>query len=202
MRRQEGVNETETMLRGDVAVRCSWIVRCIALLALSLLVEPAGTQVVKIKAKSAATTAKSINMFVTPAIINFTLATGRSVVASSPVKISIVWSGLSTSTNLTLRAYFDNAALKGQHESRTIPASAIYGQLLGGSVGGGYVPFLRFDSVGAAGAGFKIFSVPLGVEGASNSISEALLLKIDLVSLPQLPPDTYTGTLTFQVQYM
>jgi hypothetical protein len=200
MRRQEGVNETETMLRGDVAVRCSWIVRCIVLLALPLLVEPAGTQVIKIKDKSAARTAESINMFVTPAIINFTLATGRSVVASSPVKIYIVWKGLSTSTNLTLYAYFDSAALTGTHESRTIPASAIYGQLLGSSVGGGYVPFMRFDSVENGGAGFKIFSVPLGAKGASNSLSEALLMKIDLVSLPQLPPDTYTGTLTFQVQ--
>jgi hypothetical protein len=62
-----------------------------------------------------------------------------------------------------------------------------------------YTAFTQTNPFGGAGASLKLFTQPVLI-GVNGNRTDALSLKIDLTSLPELPADKYTGTLILQAQ--
>ncbi len=105
-------------------------------------------------------------------------------------------------STMSLYGYFasSTAALTGNASSAMIPSSAITGQMTTG-LPSSYTPFTQTNPVGDATSSLKLFSQTIAGSGAGNR-TDALNLIIDLTSLPQLPADTYTGTLIIQAQVL
>lgn len=142
----------------------------------------------------------SLSVTATPAALNFNLIAKGEATGNSPINIITSYSGLTVSGNLNLYAFFINstAALAGSLSPAVIPSSAISGQITTG-LPTTYIAFTQTSPVGGPGASLKLISQNV-LAGAASSRTDVLSLKIDLTSLPQLPADTYTGTLVLQAQ--
>jgi hypothetical protein len=62
-----------------------------------------------------------------------------------------------------------------------------------------YTPFTQTSPVGGSAASLTLFSQMIAGSGA-GSRTDALSLTIDLTTLPELPADTYGGTLIIEAQ--
>ncbi|MGH9521011.1 MAG: hypothetical protein ACRD3E_00605 [Terriglobales bacterium] len=122
---------------------------------------------------------------------------------SATVTVTTSWSGLKNSDTVTVYAYFNNATAALAHTSANcttgcpdIPASAVEIKVDAGA----FTPVNGTGAFGGVGASLVLLSVP--IHGANHSGSSANLLSfnINLSSLPQLPADTYNGTLNIQAQ--
>ena len=135
-------------------------------------------------------------------MVAFNLIPGRAATGNSPVSIITTWSGSTVGSTMSLYGYFasSTAALTGNASSAMIPSSAITGQMTTG-LPSSYTPFTQTNPVGGATSSLKLFSQTIAGSGAGNR-TDALNLIIDLTSLPQLPADTYTGTLIIQAQVL
>ena len=95
------------------------------------------------------------------------------------------------------------AALTGTGSSpATIPTSEVLGQVTTGTPAT-YTAFTQTPATGALGtAGASLVLFTQGITGTNRAASrnDNLNLQINLTSQPQLPADTYTGTLNLQAQ--
>jgi hypothetical protein len=144
----------------------------------------------------------ALSVSAAPSLLSFNLVPGKTATGNSPISIITTWSGSTVGSTMSLYGYFASAsaALSGNVSSAAIPSSAISGQMTTG-LPSTYTPFTQTNPVGDAAAGLKLFSQVVAGSGAGNR-TDALSLTIDLTSLPQLPADTYTGTLIIQAQVL
>jgi hypothetical protein len=120
---------------------------------------------------------------------------------SSSITISTSWSLLLLNNRLRLYAYFNSSTAALVHTVCTtgctdIPSSAIQLQVNAGA----FNPVTGTGPFGAAGASLILFDIPISALNLIGSRNDALTFNIDLSSLPQLPADTYNGTLMIQAQ--
>lgn len=133
----------------------------------------------------------------TPAAVNFTLVPNSVVTSPTTVTISTSWLLIAAGT-VKVYGYFasSTAALSSVHVPGTnIPSSSV----LGAIAPGGFNKFTQTGPFGAAGASLLFFS-QAAVLNVLGSRTDTLSLQIDLRPQPQLPADTYSGTLVIQAQ--
>jgi hypothetical protein len=149
-----------------------------------------------------ATMAESLSVSATPGTLNLTLVQGGTTAASGAVSITTTGLFLPTRANVQLDGYFSSAAAAltdGATPADNIPTSAILGQMTTG-LPTTYTAFTGTPALGPAGAGLKLFTVPLTAANRAFTRTDNLTLEINTTALPQLPAGTYTGTLTLQAQ--
>jgi hypothetical protein len=142
----------------------------------------------------------SLSVNASPSALVFNLVAKGESVGNSPINITTAYSGLTISGNLSLYAFFISsaAALAGNLNTAVIPSSAFFGRVTTG-LPTTYMAFTQTNPVGGAGASLRLIS-QLVLAGTGNSRTDVLSLKIDLTNIPELPADTYTGTLILQAQ--
>jgi hypothetical protein len=122
---------------------------------------------------------------------------------SNSITVTTSWNFLLFSNNLKLYAYFNSATAALAHSAslcttgcRDIPSSAIELKTNAGAFAAvtGTGPF------GSAGASLILVNVPINIFNSTSSRSDVLTFNINLSSLPQLPADSYSGTLFIQAQ--
>ena len=149
--------------------------------------------------------AESLSVSLSGNSVNFTLTPGQ---ANNPGSTSITsttsWVLKPGRTQVNLYAYFGSstAALAHQDPANTtdIPSSAVEITISGATSA---VSTNQASAVGfgAAGAGLLLFNQS-NITGLtkSGSHSDTMDFNINLSSLPQLPADSYVGTLNIQAQ--
>jgi hypothetical protein len=142
----------------------------------------------------------TLSISASPSALSFNLIAKGEAVGNSPINITTSYSGLTMSGNLNLYAFFvsSTAALAGNLSTAAIPSSAVSGQMTTG-LPTTYIAFTQTSPVGGPGASLKLISQHV-LAGAGSNRTDVLSLKIDLTNVPQLPADTYTGTLILQAQ--
>jgi hypothetical protein len=152
-----------------------------------------------------ATLPESLTIAATPSNVTFNLVAGSTANGSAPVAITTSWVLNGSRTSVTLTGWFSSAAqaLAGTGSSPAyIPTSEIYGQVTTGAPTT-FTPFTATTTGGALGvSGASLVLFQATVDGTHRNItrSDNLNLQINLTSQPQLPADTYTGTLNLQAQ--
>jgi hypothetical protein len=190
------------MTRWNIPFRCALIVASLA----SLLPTTVIGQAVKVGPRKVTPNTiylGSVSVSASPSTVNFALVAKGAATGNSPVNITTSYTAyLGSSSTISLYGYFTSAsaALTGQLSSANIPSSAVFGQMTTG-LPTTYTAFTQTNPFGGAGASLELFSWPVTILlTGSGSRTDALNLKIVLTSLPQLPADTYTGTLIIQAQ--
>jgi len=155
-----------------------------------------------------ATLGESLTVVAAPtsgSAVNFTLVSGSTASVNSAVTMTTSWVMKSSRANVTLTGYFatPTAALTGTGTSpATIPSSEVLGQVTTGAPTA-YTAFTQSPTgtaLGTAGGSLVLFTQPLSSTNRAASRTDTLGLEINLTSQPQLPADTYTGTLNIQAQ--
>jgi len=129
--------------------------------------------------------------------VNFALTKGSATNPGSNAVVSTTtWSGVGNGRNLTVYCYFANAATALTGPGGNIPSSA-----LSISVNGTAFRTITFtEPTGGANAGRHIvFDIPIGNTGTRTD-STVFNMDLSTGTLPQLPPGTYTGTLSVRAQ--
>ncbi|HEY6445994.1 MAG TPA: hypothetical protein VIY53_06015 [Acidobacteriaceae bacterium] len=137
--------------------------------------------------------------------VNFTLVSGGTATGSAPVAMTTSWVMKGSRSSVTMTGYFSSAAqaMAGTGSSPAyIPTSEILGQVTTGAP----TTFTAFtqtptgSALGTAGASLVLFTQAVSGTNRASSRTDNLNLQINLTSQPQLPADTYTGTLNLQAQ--
>jgi len=137
--------------------------------------------------------------------VTFALVSGGTATGSAPVAMTTSWVMKSSRASVTMTGYFTSAtqALAGTGSSPSyIPTSEILGQVTTGAPTS-FTAFTQTPGTGAlgtAGASLVLFTQAISGTNRASSRSDNLNLEINLTSQPQLPADTYTGTLNLQAQ--
>lgn len=137
--------------------------------------------------------------------VTFALVSGGTATGSAPVAMTTSWVMKGSRASVTMTGYFTSAtqALAGTGSSPSyIPTSEILGQVTTGAPTS-FTAFTQTPGTGAlgtAGASLVLFTQTVNGSNRSSSRSDNLNLEINLTSQPQLPADTYTGTLNLQAQ--
>jgi hypothetical protein len=142
--------------------------------------------------------------------VNWSTATGNSLIpgsannpGSNTITLSSSWSLQPGRTALTFYAYFASATAALQHAATVcttgcadIPSSALEIGLNGGALQSvsGTGPF------GAANASLTLINTKITGANKNSSRNDVLRFNINLSALPQLPADSYTGTLFLRAQ--
>lgn len=141
--------------------------------------------------------------------VNWSILTGNSLIpgsASNPgsniISLTSTWS-LSPAQTLALYAYFSSSTAALVHSSSIcttgcldIPSSAVEIKLNAGAL----AAVNQTGAFGAAGASLGLFSLKITGANKNSSRTDQLSFNINLSGLPQLPADSYTGTLFLQAQ--
>lgn len=153
-----------------------------------------------------ATLSESLTVSATPTTVTFALTPGGTAMGNSPVSVTTTWNTSTAEGHIELDGYFSSAtaALTSSNQSpaTNIPTSAVLGQMATGSP----TSFTAFTSsagnvAGAtAGATLPLFNVALSSANRSVTRTDSLALEINLSSLPQIPADTYMGTLYLKAE--
>ncbi|PYT42505.1 MAG: hypothetical protein DMG45_09585 [Acidobacteria bacterium] len=135
--------------------------------------------------------------------VNFTLAPNTAANAGSTTTgVTTAWTLKPGRTAVALWAYFGSATAALVHQTAgntvDIPSSAVKIQV-GGA--GPYSALTAVSPFNAAASGLQIGS-SISITGANKTGSRAdtLAYQIDTTVVPQLPADTYIGTLNIQAQ--
>lgn len=135
--------------------------------------------------------------------VNFTLAANTAVNAGSTTTgVTTAWVLKPGRTSVALWAYFTSATAALVHQTAgntvDIPSSAVKIQV-GGA--GAFNALTAVSPFNAAASGLQI-GPSIGITGANKNSSRAdtLAYQIDTTVVPQLPADTYIGTLNIQAQ--
>ena len=153
-----------------------------------------------------ATLAESLTVGLSANNVNFTLSAGSATNAGSTgVTATTTWVLKPGRTAVGVYAYFASsaAALTGTGGAQ-IPSSAFSIADTGAGSGGAGTSGALTNSVafGGANAGLRLANVAITGANKNASRTDAMAFNIDLSggALPQLPADTYTGTLNIQAQ--
>lgn len=135
--------------------------------------------------------------------VNFTLAPNTAANAGSTTTgITTAWVLKPGRTAVAVWAYFGSAASALAHQTAgntvDIPSAAVKIQV-GGA--GPYTALTAVSPFNAAASGLQIGS-SISITGANKNSSrnDTLAYQIDTTVVPQLPADTYIGTLNIQAQ--
>ncbi|MBZ5722399.1 MAG: hypothetical protein LAO03_18665 [Acidobacteriia bacterium] len=184
--------------------RHAWIavVVCgLALLALSPLLH--GQVRVGLEAAAASSDSLSVQINSGSSLSIASLTPGAvNSFSGGPVSITTSWTSLKSSrTAVKLYAYFASATSALQHtnslNTTDIPSSAIQVRMNGS---GGYNPLSSTTPFNAAASGRLLFTQTINSGNRTSSRTDAMDVQLNLTTLPQLPADTYTGTLRLQAQ--
>jgi hypothetical protein len=129
--------------------------------------------------------------------VNFALTRGSATNPGSNAVVSTTtWSGVGGGRDLTVYCYFANAATALTGPGGNIPSSA-----LSISVNGTAFRDITFtEPTGGANAGRHIvFDIAINNNGTRTD-STVFNMNLSTGTLPQLPPGTYTGTLSVRAQ--
>jgi hypothetical protein len=152
-----------------------------------------------------ATLPESLTIAATPSAVTFNLVAGSTANGSVPVAITTTWVLNGSRTSVTLTGWFSSAsqALAGTGSSPAyIPTSEIYGQVTTGAPTS-YTAFTQTttgSALGVSGASLVLFQSAISGTNRSFTRNDNLNLQINLTGQPQLPADTYSGTLNLQAQ--
>ncbi len=150
--------------------------------------------------------AESLSMSLSAGNVNFTLTPGSATNAGDTTITSTTsWVLKPGRTNVNFYAYFGSAsaALAHQDVANTvdIPSSAVEISFNGGANQALSTSEANAVGFGAALAGKRLLNVPItGANKVTTGRADTLAFNINLSALPQLPADTYIGTVNIQVQ--
>jgi hypothetical protein len=154
-----------------------------------------------------ATLSESLTLTLSANAVNFNLSAGSAANAGSiGVTATTKWVLKPGRTAVGVYAYFasSTAALTGTASGVNIPSSAFSIADTGVGSGGAGTSGALTNTVayGAASAGLQLANVAITGANKSATRTDAMLFNLDLSTgtLPQLPADTYTGTLNIQAQ--
>jgi len=155
--------------------------------------------------------AQSLTVALSGNLVTWTNATGNPLApgsatnnGSAPIVVTTAWSNLNpgAAKPLTVWAYFGSASAALAHLSACgavcpdIPSSAVELRINGGPLS----PINQTGPFGAAGAARQIFSVRIVGSNKTGIEVDTLAFNINLSTLPNLPADSYSGTLFIQAQ--
>ncbi len=148
--------------------------------------------------------AESLTVTVTSgAAITFALkANTANNAGSTSTTVTTSWITLRASrTAVAVWAYFNsaNSALVHQNPTNTvnIPSAAVMIQINGA---GQYTALTNTSPFVGAASGLRIANVAINAGNRTGNITDTLGYRIDTTTVPQLPADTYAGTLNIQAQ--
>ena len=181
-------------------VRISWAVMVGLALTLSASIATAqalnsGAQAIALNANLA----ESLSVTLSANTVNFALSAGSaSNPGSAGITATTAWTLAPGRTAVGVYAYFASATAALTDGTNNIPSSAFY---IADNAG---TPAALTNTVafGGAAAGLKLATVPITGTNRSASHTDAMTFNINLTggTLPQLPANTYTGTLNIQAQ--
>ena len=151
-----------------------------------------GAQTIALNAKLA----ESLTLSLSAAAVNFTLAAGSPTNAgSTPITATTTWTLQPGRTNVGVYAYFTTTTALTDGAGNNIPSSAFF-------VADNANPStaLTSNTPWTTGTGLQMANVAISGTNRSSSRTDVMTFNINLVSLPQLPAATYTGTLNVQAQ--
>ncbi len=147
-----------------------------------------------------ATLAESLTLSLSANAVNFTLAAGSAANAgSATITATTAWSLKPGRTAVGVYAYFaSSAAALTDGAGNNIPSSAFFIS----DNGGASTALTSTVAFGAANAGYQMANVAITGLNKTASRTDAMTFNINLTggTLPQLPANTYTGTLNIQAQ--
>jgi hypothetical protein len=135
--------------------------------------------------------------------IGFTLkANTRSNAGSGTTTVVTSWTSLTKSrTAVNVWAYFNSATSALVHQNPTntmdIPSAAVAIKVNGA---GPFTALTNTSPFVAAASGLQLASVPITAANRTASVTDTRAYNIDTTTVPQLPSDTYVGTLNIQAQ--
>jgi len=140
---------------------------------------------------------QSLSVTLSSSSVNFTLQAGN---ANNPGSVSVtaktVWALNNTIGLVSLYAFFANStAALTDGAGYNIPSSDF--QI--SDNGGGFTALTGSAPFGGANAGLRLGTTFIFGNNV-GSRTDAMTFNINLSGLPNLPPGTYTGTLTLQAQ--
>jgi hypothetical protein len=155
--------------------------------------------------------AQSLSVFLNGNLVRWDNATGNPLTPGSatnngsvPIVVTTSWSDINPpgqNKNLSLWAYFLSSTAALAHVSCTvactdIPSAAVELRVNGGAL----LPLNQTSPWGAAGAARQIFTLRVTGQNKTGVAVHNLAFNINLAALPNLPVDTYSGTLFLQAQ--
>jgi hypothetical protein len=181
-------------------VRISWAVMVGFAMALSAAVASAqlnsGAQTIALNANLA----ESLSVTLSANTVNFALSAGSATNAGSAgITATTAWTLAPGRNSVGVYAYFASAAAAlTDGAGDNIPSSAFFIS----DNGGASAALTNTVAYGAANAGLKLATVPITAANRSASRTDAMTFNINLTggTLPQLPANTYAGTLNIQAQ--
>jgi hypothetical protein len=184
--------------------RCTWIAAAVCGIAL-LALSPSLFGQVRVGLQAGAQTADSLSVQINSgSSLSISSLTPGAVNSFSggPVSVTTSWTSLKSSrTAVKLYSYFTSATSALVHtnslNTTDIPSSTVKIRLNGS---GGYNPHSSVTPFNATASGLLLFTTTINSGNRTSSRTDALDVQLDLTTLPQLPADTYTGTLRIQAQ--
>lgn len=147
-----------------------------------------------------ATLAESLTLTLSANTVNFTLSAGSANnPGSAGITATTAWTLAPGRTSVGVYAYFTSAtAALTDGAGDNIPSSAFF---IADNAGTS-TALTNTVAYGGANAGLKLATVPITATNRSANRTDAMIFNINLSggTLPQLPANTYTGTLNIQAQ--
>ena len=143
--------------------------------------------------------AQTLTVSLSTHAVNFALTGGSATnPGNTAVTSTTTWNGVGNGRNLTVYCYFANAATALTGPGGNIPSSALSISVNGTA----FRPLTFTEPSGGANAGRHIiFGIPIGNAGTRTD-STVFNMDLSTGTLPQLPPGTYTGTLSVRAQIL
>jgi len=147
-----------------------------------------------------ATLAESLTLGLSANTVNFTLTAGSAANAGSTnITATTSWVLRPTRTAVRVYAYFASSAAAltdGGAPANNIPSANFFIS----DNGGASTAVNQSVAFGGANAGLQLANVAITAANRNSNRTDAMAFNIDLSTLPQLPANTYTGTLNIQAQ--
>jgi len=144
-----------------------------------------------------ATLTESLTLSLSASAVNFTLSAGSATNAgSTAITATTAWTLKPGRTAVGVYAYFASAAAALTDGVDNIPSSAFFIA----DNGGASTALTNTVAFGAANAGYQMANVAITAANKVASRTDVMAFNINLSTLPQLPANTYTGTLNIQAQ--
>src|SRR5690349_19361384 len=141
---------------------------------------------------------ESLTLNLSASAVNFTLSAGSAAnPGSTNITATTAWTLKPGRTAVGVYAYFASAAAAlTDGVGDNIPSSAFFIS----DNGGASTALTNTVVFGAANGGLQLANVAITGANKNSSRTDVMAFNINLSTLPQLPANTYTGTLNIQAQ--
>lgn len=141
---------------------------------------------------------ESLTVNLSAAAVNFTLAAGAAAnPGSTNITATTAWTLKPGRTAVGVYAYFaSSASALTDGAGNNIPSADFFIA----DNGGASTALTNTVAFGGANAGLQLANVAITGANKSSSRTDVMAFNINLSTLPQLPANTYTGTLNIQAQ--